>query len=136
MSIIRYGEEKDIEELCRLDSHISKAELEQKISRREYLLMVEGDSIIGYLRYGLFWDEYPFMNLLYILDPFRGKGLGSDLVRYWEEEMLKKQYGLVVTSTQSDEDSQHFYRKLGYKDIGSFTFPGEWLELMLVKELK
>ena len=30
-------------------------------------------------------------------------------------------YGMVLTSTQVDEDAQHFYRKLGYKDCGGLT---------------
>ena len=28
---------------------------------------------------------------------------------------------MVLTSTQVDEDAQHFYRKLGYKDCGRLT---------------
>ena len=28
---------------------------------------------------------------------------------------------MVLTSTQVDEDAQHFYRKLGYKDCGGFV---------------
>lgn len=30
-------------------------------------------------------------------------------------------YGMIMTSTQVDEDAQHFYRKLGYKDCGGLT---------------
>lgn len=29
-------------------------------------------------------------------------------------------YGMLLTSTQVDEEAQHFYRKLGYKDCGGF----------------
>ena len=34
---------------------------------------------------------------------------------------------MVMTSTQVDEEAQHFYRKLGYKDAGGFVvdIPGE-----------
>ena len=35
--------------------------------------------------------------------------------------MKNQGYGMVMTSTQVDEDAQHFYRKLGYKDCGGFT---------------
>lgn len=35
--------------------------------------------------------------------------------------MKAQGYGMVLTSTQVDEDAQHFYRKLGYKDCGGFT---------------
>ena len=40
----------------------------------------------------------------------------------FEKKVRDKQgYGMVMTSTQVDEDAQHFYRKLGYKDCGGFT---------------
>jgi|GEM_PF-3769512 Peptidase family S51. len=40
----------------------------------------------------------------------------------WEEEMRKRGYKMVMTSTQSDEQAQHFYRRLGYKEKGSLSF--------------
>lgn len=36
----------------------------------------------------------------------------------WENEMKLLGYIAVMTSTNSDEQAQHFYRKLGYKDCG------------------
>ena len=48
-------------------------------------------------------------------------------------------YDLVLTSTQSDEKAQHFYRKLGYRDCGGLgmDIPGHTqpMELFLVKAL-
>ena len=53
--------------------------------------------------------------------------------------MRSKGYGMVMTSTQVDEDAQYFYRKLGYKDAGGFTIdvPGyeQPEELILIKAL-
>ena len=40
-----------------------------------------------------------------------------------------------MTSTQADEAAQHFYRHLGYADIGGFLLPGEAYELLLYKAL-
>ena len=58
---------------------------------------------------------------------------------HWENEMRGRGYDLVMTSTQADETAQHFYRKLGYQDIGGFVlpFPGheQPTELILAKEL-
>lgn len=61
------------------------------------------------------------------------------LVEHWEADMKKKGYGMVLTSTQADEEAQHFYRKLGYKDCGGFvpTVPGyeQPMELFLEKAI-
>ena len=43
----------------------------------------------------------------------------------------------LMTSTQVDEEAQHFYRKLGYKDCGGFTVdvPGyeQPMEMIMIK---
>ena len=49
---------------------------------------------------------------------FRKKGYGKRLMAHWEADMKSKGYEITLTSTQVDENAQHFYRKLGYKDCG------------------
>jgi ribosomal protein S18 acetylase RimI-like enzyme len=73
--------------------------------------------------------------MLYFLDEHRRKGYGKLLVSYWENLMLEKGFNRFLTSTQANEDAQHFYRKLGYSDIGAFIFPLQPLEIMLFKEI-
>ena len=71
------------------------------------------------MRYNLFWDNTPFLTLIYIADAYQNKGYGRQAMLYWENEMRELDYKMVMTSTQVDEQAQHFYRKLGYKDKGS-----------------
>ena len=75
------------------------------------------------------------MNMLYLLDNKRGKGNGSRLVIFWENEMKQKNYEFVLTSTQSNEEAQFFYRKIGYVDSGALLLPNEPLEIILYKKL-
>ena len=46
---------------------------------------------------------------------------------------------MLLTSTQVDEDAQHFYRRLGYRDCGGLVMdvPGyeQPMELFLVKAI-
>ena len=42
----------------------------------------------------------------------------------WEDEMRGLGYKMVMTSTQADEQAQHFYRKLGYVDRGCLVLDG------------
>ena len=99
------------------------------------LVMLDGDNFAGWLRWGLFWDEHPFMNLLYLLEPYRGKGLGRQLVSDWERRMKAEGHEVVMTSTQANECAQFFYRRLGYEDAGAFALPVDPLELILQKAL-
>ena len=74
--------------------------------------------------------------MLYLLEEYRGKGYGTELVNFWEAAMREKGYDMVLTSTQSDERGQFFYRKNGYVDCGSLLLPGEPLEIILLKRIR
>lgn len=135
LKMIRYAVENDFELLSRYDRHICEAELRDCIKAKRILIMFQDDRLIGWLRFNLFWDNIPFMNMLYFLEDYREKGYGSRLVRFWEKEMLKSSYKMVLVSTRSDEQAQFFYRKIGYTDCGSLLLPGEPLEIILLKNL-
>lgn len=132
---IRYANSEDIELLSEYDDDIAAEDLKNAVERKRIILAFEDNKFLGWLRYNLFWDNIPFMNLLYILDGNRGKGYGSQLVSFWEEEMAAKGFKFVLTSTQSDEEGQFFYRKLGYVDRGSLLLPKEPLEIIFYKKL-
>lgn len=132
---IRNAQWDDILELARLDRHISAQELEHSVRLGRVYVAEERGAFIGWLRYNLFWDNTPFMNLLYVLDGYRGKGFGRLLVKYWEDRMTQAGYGTVMTSTQSNEYAQHFYNRLGYAAVGGFVLPGEPYELIFAKKL-
>jgi hypothetical protein len=44
-------------------------------------------------------------------------------------------YEMVMTSTLANEQAQHFYRKLGYKDAGSLLLEDEPLEIIFTKSI-
>lgn len=132
---IRIAEMRDAGALLAHDRHITRARLERKIADRQILVLLDGENFAGWLRWGLFWDEHPFMNLLYLLEPYRGKGLGRALVTDWERRMKAEGHEVVMTSTQANECAQFFYRHMGYADVGGFALPGDPLELILQKAL-
>jgi ribosomal protein S18 acetylase RimI-like enzyme len=132
--VIRYAMKDDAAALARLDRHVRPDVLSDKIDRNEIIVAFD-EGVIGWLRFGFFWDSIPFMNLLYLLEEFRGKSIGTRLVKFWESEMKKRGFDRVMTSTQSNETAQHFYRKLGYAEIGGMKLPEEPFELFFLKSL-
>lgn len=132
---IRIAKSEDLDIICRHDKHISKEELKHSITGGKVYFLEEGGEFAGWLRHGLFWDNTPFMNMLCILNNHRGKGYGKALVEYWENKMKEQNYKYVMTSTASDEYSQHFYVKLGYRTIGGFTLFNDPYEIILIKEI-
>ena len=45
------------------------------------------------------------------------KGFGKILMEYWEEDMKSKGYDMVLTSTQVDEEAQHFIENWATKIV-------------------
>ena len=117
------------------DTHIQTAQLQLSINEGRVLIAEENASFAGWLRYNLFWDSIPFINMLYFLGSYRNKGWGREILRFFEQEMVKKGYKKILTSTLSSERAQFFYRKNGYIDCGSLILPDEPLEIILMKEI-
>lgn len=136
---IRYVENSDREFWFRLDKHLSEAEFERKVRDKMGYVLLEDSNPIALLRYNLFWDNTPFCTLLFVDWEHQGKGYGKAFMSFWEADMKKAGYGMIMTSTQVDESAQHFYRKLGYQDAGGFVvnIPGyeQPMEMILVKGL-
>ncbi|AUN10357.1 GNAT family N-acetyltransferase [Clostridium botulinum] len=133
---IEYASELDFQFILDNDRHVSKQLIKNKLKEKEIMIAKDQDNkIIGWLRYSYFWDNIPFMNMLYINENYRNKGIGKKLVEFWEPEMKSKGYELVMTSTLSNEQAQHFYRKLGYKDVGSLLLDDESLEIIFTKSI-
>ena len=123
-----------------LDARISRALFLRKAEAGECYIVEADGAPAGLLRWNRFWDEVPFCTLLYIDEKRRGQGLGRALVARWEADMRGMGHGMAMTSTQSDEDAQYFWRALGYRDAGSFDIdvPGyaQPPELIMLKDLR
>ena len=134
-TIIRPAVPGDLPFLVEHDRHVTPAELDSIIRRGRILIIETGGTPIGWLRWNLFWDNTPFMNMLCLLDGHRLQGHGRALVGHWEQLLREAGYPAAMTSTQANEGAQHFYRRLGYRDIGGFLQEGEPYELILAKWL-
>ncbi len=135
MYSIRYVNMEDKDFWYTLDRHLPDSEFELKVREgRGYVLLSDGTPI-GILRYNLFWDNTPFCTLLYIASEYQRQGYGKKLMEHWENDMKANGYSFVLTSTQADEQAQHFYRKIGYRDCGSLVLHEEPTELFLMKEI-
>lgn len=133
--VVEQATAEDLSWLATHDTHVGRSTLSQKVARGEIMVARQDSRTVGWLRYGMFWDTIPFMNMLFVLEPARGKGIGKELVAHWEDKMSRQGYKRVMTSTLSNESAQHFYRKIGYADSGCLLLPGEPLEIFFHKVL-
>ena len=132
---IRFATSQDYDYLVHNDRQIKPEVVKKKIEDAEIIVVLDNEQNIGWLRFNYFWDEIPFMNMLWIEEDYRRKGIGTRLVNFWETEIFQRDKNQVMTSTLSDETAQHFYRKLEYQDCGSLLLPDEALEIFFLKSL-
>ena len=136
---IKYVEDSDKKFWYSLDKHLPEVEFNKKVRDKQRYVLFNDGIAVGVLRYNLFWDNTPFCTMLFVDWSQQKNGYGRALMQFWEEDMKKQGYGMVMTSTQVDEEAQHFYRKLGYKDCGGFTvdIPGfeQPMEMFMSKGL-
>jgi len=135
---ITYAEDRDWDYLVKNDDHVRPEVLRRLIDNGQVIVLRDGDQTIGWLRFDFFWDMIPFMSMFAIEEEYRCQGLGTQVAHFWEAEMKKQGYEMLLTSTQVNERAQHLYRRLGYKDCGGLVLPlyDEPMELFLVKTLK
>ncbi len=136
---IRYVHLEDKEFWYGFDEYFPEAEFVNKVRDKRGYVLFDDKKPIGLLRYNLFWDNVPFCTMLFIDLNFQGKGYGKALMEYWENDMKAQGYGMILTSTQVDENAQHFYRKLGYKDCGGFIIDipkyAQPMEMFMIKAI-
>jgi ribosomal protein S18 acetylase RimI-like enzyme len=132
---VRAASRAELPFLGSADVHLSTAELEHIVDDQRVLIADQDATPVGFLRWGLFWDEIPFMNLLYVLPAHRGSGIGSRLVAVWEQLQLAAGHSTVLTSSLANERAQQLYRRLGYLDSGCLLLPDEPTEIIFRKVL-
>jgi hypothetical protein len=75
----RVASASDLSFLADLDQHISRDRLAELVAARLVMVAELDGGVAGFLRWGLFWDQVPFMNLLWILPDL----LAADSARPW-----------------------------------------------------
>ncbi|MFN0205481.1 MAG: N-acetyltransferase family protein [Planctomycetota bacterium] len=92
-------------------STIDRAIREARILVVEHSGVVAGYGIISHEFYGR-----SFLELVYIAEPSRGKGLGPKLIRALEQQ--SQSTSLFTSTNQSNVHMQHVLESLGYEASG------------------
>lgn len=139
MFTVRYATKQDKPFWFTLDTELPEYEFLRKVRDKRCYILSDGDKPIGIMRYNFAWDIFPFLTLIHIKEAYHFKGFGKQAIQYWEEEMRNLGFKMVLTSTQANEEAQHFYRKLGYIDKGCLLLDNtpyaQPAEIFLVKVL-
>ena len=99
--IIELAQSKDKPKIAKLDCHIPPSHLGECIYNDQVYVLKDDsiknggqnhrlkDPVVGVLRYSLFWQTIPFLDLLYLDAAYRHQGFGTQMMNRWEETMKK-----------------------------------------------
>ncbi|PWM71413.1 MAG: GNAT family N-acetyltransferase [Bacillota bacterium] len=132
---IRTAAPFDAAVILQYDKHIAKSELNRSIAAERVYVAESETGFCGWLRYNLFWDNTPFLNMLFVVPEMRKKGAGTKLLFRWESELRAAGYRWAMTSTAAAENARYFYEKAGYTQCGEFFPADDDLELLFKKKL-
>lgn len=119
---IRAVTDKDKEFVMSIDKHVDDEGYDNRVYTKSCYVMWKENERIGIIVHCILWDDFPFMNFLFVKEEHRRKGFAKKAILSWEKEMKKQGYKMTLISTRADENAQHLYRKLGYIDCGGLVF--------------
>lgn len=122
---IEIARPKELTQIRRFDSHIPRERLLRAIQDGQVLSLKNDGHVLGMLRWSLFWQTIPFLDLIFLDHTTRNQGWGSEMMAHWEHQLRAMGYDYAMTSTQADETAWQFYEKLCYRQIGSFLPPDQ-----------
>lgn len=122
MQIMKVWEDR-YADVIRYDRHIAEDRLRESLRNGKVYALCRDDRVVGVLRYSLFWQSIPFVDLLYIHEGLQNRGYGRQMMARWEADMRAAGFAYAMLSTQADETAKYFYEKLGYHLAGSFLPP-------------
>ncbi|MFD0710798.1 GNAT family N-acetyltransferase [Paenibacillus sp. GCM10027626] len=86
---------------------------------RHFLLLDSGKPIAA-ARYRMYDERIAKLQRIAVLAPYRGKGLGKQIIEQMEKDIRQQQIDAIILDAQIQAEA--FYRKLGYLTISEEPF--------------
>lgn len=127
--IIRYGEEKDREAVLDIAKKLTKWFDNDAINRtipadlkfHKIIIAEIDDVIVGFLSFSTY-EGNVFISWLGVKEDIQGKGIGTKLIKYLEDELKKMGIDKIKAETLSEKieyepyiKTRAFYEKMGFQ---------------------
>lgn len=61
---------------------------------------------------------YPYLHIIAVKDAFRGKGIGSRMLKFLEETILKEHSKIFLVVADFNPDAKRLYERVGFRRVG------------------
>lgn len=136
--LARKAQERDFEYLLKMDKHVEESWVRRCLSLDEYIIGEFGGQARAFMRYSFFWGDIPYMDMIWVEEKFRKKGIGSVIIEFWTKEMKTLDKRILMTSAMSNEPPPlAWHKRNGFVECGQLSFGSlePIPEIFLLKEL-
>ena len=126
MSInIRFAEPSDLKLVRQLDPHskyIDPKKIGQKLAANEIIIVLDDTKPVGLIKFSYFWATRPYMDLIWLKEQYRSKGIGKQLLSFLEDYLVSEGHLYLMTSSEKDEPApQNWHRSQGFTPCGELA---------------
>ena len=120
---VRYAVNDDFAWLDESDNHVNSDWIKRCLSHKEYVIAVENDKRLGFLRFSYFWGDIPYMDLIRVNKDRRRQGIGTAMFQFWESEMKNRDTKVLMTSsTFGENEPKTWHERNGFVQSGELIF--------------
>ncbi|PLT30669.1 GNAT family N-acetyltransferase [Peribacillus deserti] len=120
--MIRYANWNDLENCLMFEHHPDEALLLTKIELEQLIILEIDGEAAGYVKIDYIWGSLPFISLIKVREGIRGKGYGTQLLKFLENTLKEKGFSVLLSSSQVNEAGpQEWHRKQGFQECGILT---------------
>ena len=70
--------------VMKIDSHVNGLQYENRVHTKTGYIIWDGNKRAGLMHYTVLWDNLPFLNLIYVEEKHRNRGIASKAMNLWE----------------------------------------------------
>ena len=122
---IRFADQSDFSLVRTFDPHsqyIDPEKIKSKLRDNEIIFAFDSEKPIGIIKFSYFWATRPYMDLIWVDESHRGKGVGSQLLIFLEKYLVEQGYTYLYTSSEENETApQAWYKGHGFVQCGTLS---------------
>ena len=105
----------------------------------EIYVAVKDGKILGYMRFSLYgmFISFPYLRSIAIKQEYRGQGIGSAMLKFYEEEASKHKNTIFLLVSDFNPSAKRLYERIGYQQIGILPdlFQAGVTEYLMMKKM-
>jgi ribosomal protein S18 acetylase RimI-like enzyme len=100
----------------------ARAALTKGIAKEEIFVAVDEDGVcLGFIWFVLkgAFHSFPYLHIIAVKAAYRGMGLGTKLLRFFEETVFPDASKVFLVVADFNPDARRLYERLGYQQVGA-----------------